>query len=69
VGAALLPKFLVEQQLQEQKLVLLFDLPLHTASGYYIVLPEGAPRKVANDFVDWATGRLRLAMAWEVTKK
>ena len=63
VGAALLPKFLVEQQLRERKLVLLFDLPLHTASAYYIVLPEGAPRKIATEFADWAEGRLRLATA------
>ena len=63
VGVALLPKFLVEQQLQERKLVLLFDLPLRTASAYYIVLPEGAPRKIANEFADWAAGRLRLGAA------
>lgn len=59
MGAALLPGFLVEQQLQERKLVLLFDQPLHTASAYYVVLPEGAPRRVASDFADWATARLR----------
>lgn len=58
VGVALLPKFLVEQQLQERKLVLLFDLPLDTASAYYIVMPEGAPRQVVNDFADWVAGRL-----------
>ena len=60
MGTALLPRFLVEQQLQERKLVLLFDLPLDTASAYYIVLPEGTPRKTASDFADWATDRLRL---------
>jgi LysR family glycine cleavage system transcriptional activator len=63
VGAALLPKFLVEQQLRERKLVLLFDLPLLTASAYYIVLPEGAPRKIATEFADWAAGRLGVATA------
>lgn len=62
VGVALLPKFLVEQQLQERKLVLLFDLPLYTESAYYIVLPEGAPRKIATEFADWATQRLRPAL-------
>jgi LysR family glycine cleavage system transcriptional activator len=59
VGVALLPKFLVEQQLQERKLVLLFDLPLSTASAYYIVVPEGAPRQIVNQFADWVAGRLR----------
>jgi hypothetical protein len=44
-------------------IMLLFDLPLHTASAYYIVLPEGAPRKIASDFPDWAADRLRLATA------
>jgi LysR family glycine cleavage system transcriptional activator len=61
VGVALLPRFLVEQQLQERKLVLLFDLPLYTESAYYVVLPESTPRKIANDFADWATERLRPA--------
>lgn len=59
VGVALLPKFLVEQQLEERKLILLFDTPLHTASAYYIVLPEGSPRKTVRDFADWAAQRLR----------
>ena len=59
VGAALLPRFLVEQQLREQKLVLLFDLPLYTASAYYIVLPEGASRQIATDFADWVADRLQ----------
>ena len=63
VGAALLPKFLVEQQLRERKLVLLFDFPLYTASAYYIVLPEEASRKIANDFADWAALRLQAANA------
>ena len=26
-------------------MVLLFDLPLYTNSAYYIVIPEGAPRR------------------------
>ena len=62
MGVALLPRFLVEQQLQEGKLVLLFDLPLRTASAYYVVLPESAPRKIASDFADWAAACLRVAV-------
>jgi LysR family glycine cleavage system transcriptional activator len=60
IGVALLPRFLVEEQLQERKLLLLFDRPLQTSSAYYLVLPESSPRKIASDFADWAAGRLRL---------
>jgi LysR family glycine cleavage system transcriptional activator len=62
MGVALLPKFLVEQQLEEGTLVLLFDLPLRTGSAYYIVLPESA-RSVAVDFADWAAARLTTSNA------
>ena len=59
MGVALLPHFLVEQQLKERKLVQLFDLPLRTGSAYYVALPETGARSIANAFADWAAGLLQ----------
>ena len=54
LGVALLPRFLVEQQMNEGKLVQLFNLPLRTASAYYIALPETGAKRIAADFAEWA---------------
>lgn len=59
MGVALLPHFLVEQQLKERKLAQLFDLPLRTESAYYVALPETGARSIANAFADWAAGLLQ----------
>lgn len=59
IGVALLPNFLVEQPLNEGKLELLFDLPLSTASAYYVVLPERGTKSIAREFADWAAESLR----------
>jgi len=40
VGVALLPRFLVEDEIAAGKLVVLFDIPLRSERAYYIVLPE-----------------------------
>lgn len=53
LGVALLPRFLVEQQLREGRLDTLFDLPLNLGSAYYIVLPEQGIKPVAHRFADW----------------
>jgi LysR family glycine cleavage system transcriptional activator len=53
IGVALLPQFLVEQQLNEGKLEQLFDLPLDTASAYYLVLPIAGVKDIARNFADW----------------
>jgi LysR family glycine cleavage system transcriptional activator len=58
MGVALLPHFLVEQQLKERKLVQLFDLPLRTQSAYYVALPETGARSIATAFADWAASLL-----------
>ncbi len=59
IGVALLPNFLVEQPLSEGKLELLFDVPLSTASAYYVVLPETGAKRLAREFADWAADSLR----------
>jgi LysR family glycine cleavage system transcriptional activator len=47
MGVVLLPHFLVEQPLNEGKLVQLFTLPLRTSSAYYVVVPETGSRRIA----------------------
>jgi LysR family transcriptional regulator, glycine cleavage system transcriptional activator len=63
LGVALVPRFLVEQELEEGTLILLFDLPLRTGSAYHIVLPELGPRPIAVDFADWVAARLNASSA------
>jgi LysR family glycine cleavage system transcriptional activator len=58
MGVALLPHFLVEQQLSEGKLIQLFDSPLRTDSAYYVVLPETGVKRIAGEFADWAAAAL-----------
>jgi LysR family glycine cleavage system transcriptional activator len=60
IGVALLPHFLVEQPLSEGKLELLFDVPLSTASAYYVVLPEKGAKDIAREFAQWAADSLRV---------
>lgn len=40
LGAVLLPKFLIEKELEREELVEIFDLPLRREQGYYLVVPE-----------------------------
>lgn len=63
LGVGLLPEFLLEQQLRSGDLVLLFDMPLSTGSGYYVAVPEGAHKMIADDFADWAARRLAVRAA------
>jgi len=57
LGVGLLPEFMVEEQLRTRDLVALFDLPLSTASAYYVAVPEGAHKRVADEFAAWAVRR------------
>lgn len=54
IGVALLPRFLVEQQVSEGKLEQLFEQPLRTSSAYYIAWPETGAKDVARQFAQWA---------------
>ncbi len=41
LGAALLPRILIEEEIRSGKLVVLFDRFLHTTAAYYLAVPEG----------------------------
>lgn len=40
LGFALLPLYLIEQELRSGELVLLFEKPMRTENEYYLVVPE-----------------------------
>jgi DNA-binding transcriptional LysR family regulator len=39
LGIALLPKFLIQSELDRSELIVVLDLPLQSSSGYYLVTP------------------------------
>ncbi|HEV7245421.1 MAG TPA: LysR family transcriptional regulator [Shinella sp.] len=41
LGFALLPRYLIEQELASGRLAVVFDRPMETQNSYYLVLPEG----------------------------
>ncbi|WP_184357884.1 LysR family transcriptional regulator [Rhizobium sp. BK602] len=54
MGVALLPSYLIEEEVRTGVLVPIFNLPMATEFGYYAVLPEGRQsNEVANAFKDW----------------
>jgi len=57
LGVALVPRYLIEQELRDGRLQIVAGLPMATDLAYYVVLPEG---KIANPlcraFQDWALG-------------
>jgi DNA-binding transcriptional LysR family regulator len=59
MGVALLPSYLIEQEIRSGALLPVFDLPMATDFGYYIVLPEDRQHnRVANAFRDWLLGQV-----------
>ena len=60
LGAALVPRFLIEEELARGRLVILFPEPLRTASAYYLVRPadEGRSALLAA-FEEWLVGEAR----------
>ena len=59
MGVALLPSYLIEEEIRTGALVPVFDLPMATEFGYYIVLPEDRQHnKVATAFRDWLLGQV-----------
>lgn len=59
MGVALLPSYLIEEEIRTGALVPVFDLPMATEFGYYIVLPEDRQHnKVATAFRDWLLGKV-----------
>jgi len=56
LGAALVPRLLIEQELAHGELVVLCNQPLANARAYYLVHPEGAePPPALLVFQDWMT--------------
>lgn len=57
LGIALVPRYLIEQELRDGRLQIVAGPPMATDLAYYVVLPEG---KIANPlcraFQDWALG-------------
>jgi LysR family glycine cleavage system transcriptional activator len=54
MGVALLPSYLIEDDIRAGTLVPVFDLPMSTEFSYYVVLPENRQHNVvANAFKDW----------------
>ncbi|WP_168598579.1 MULTISPECIES: LysR family transcriptional regulator [unclassified Rhizobium] len=54
LGVALLPTYLIEEELKTGVLLPLFDLPMPTENSYYIVMPEKRQtNEIAMLFQDW----------------
>lgn len=54
LGFALLPRYLIEAELNSGLLQVVFDVPLQTENSYYIALPEGRQDNVlARAFQNW----------------
>ncbi|MGR7994441.1 LysR family transcriptional regulator [Xanthobacter sp. ZOL 2024] len=54
LGFALLPDYLIEQELAEGALRIVFDRPMTTDNSYYVVQPEGRQqRAAAQAFREW----------------
>ena len=60
LGAALLPRFLVEAEIASGALVQLFPQALESADAYYLVYPESrAEAPLVRAFRDWIRGAAR----------
>lgn len=54
LGVALLPTYLIEEEIRTGALVPIFDKPMATEFGYYIVLPEELrSHEITNAFKNW----------------
>jgi DNA-binding transcriptional LysR family regulator len=59
LGVALLPTYLIEQELASGALVQLFDAPMKTENAYYIVIPEARQsHRAATSFKTWILGQV-----------
>ncbi|MCA0948267.1 LysR family transcriptional regulator [Salipiger pacificus] len=57
LGIALLPRYLIEAELERGELCIVLDAPLSTEQAWYIVAPEGRGDKAAA-FADWLLGQV-----------
>lgn len=59
MGYALLPRYLIEQELKSGELRVVLDLPMETENCYYTVLPEArTPSATSLHFVSWLTRQI-----------
>lgn len=59
IGVALVPVYLIEEELRSGELKTLFDLPMATEYNYYIVLPENRQSAgAALAFKSWIAGQI-----------
>lgn len=64
LGAALLPRFLIEREMVDGELVQLFPEPLNSTDAYYFVYPHAlAQTPLVRDFGAWILGQCREAAA------
>lgn len=62
LGAAMVPRFLVEAELASGRLAVLFDAPLIGETAYYLVVPEAkAGLPAIRTFRDWLVARAATA--------
>lgn len=59
IGAALLPKYLIEPELEGEVLVPLSDTALKTNNSYFVVSPAGDVNPQVNAFTRWLTSAAR----------
>jgi LysR family glycine cleavage system transcriptional activator len=60
LGAALMPRFLIEEELASGRLALLFPEPLATRSAYYVVHPASKGRSpLLKAFEEWIVGEAK----------
>lgn len=60
LGYALLPRYLIEQELETGRLHVLFDRPMQTENSYYLVVPEGKlENTVSQSFRAWIIKQVR----------
>lgn len=60
MGVALLPHYLIEDELLSGQLNIVFDRPMSTENSYYVVLPEARQdNPIARAFQHWMIGQVR----------
>lgn len=60
MGVALVPKFLVEEEVADGRLVVLFDRPMRGSGAYYAVIPTAKRRDpLVQRFLHWLIGQAR----------
>lgn len=59
LGFALLPRYLIEQELESGRLLVLFDKPLQTENSYYLVVPDHRRENpLAQNFFVWIAAQV-----------